>query len=271
MKALIGYSFILIVLGLVGLQIACHRWIKKITNSYFFWLGISIALLTWLCVFRFVPDWIRYANTVITDPSDMEQSNIISKAFFLDVCPFVSLVIPICLIVDPTRKAARSLCPISLLGAFFVIFVQMPTGTFEFTWEYIFTGYELYCFMHVTNLLLAIGVLLNTPRHGWKGTLATYGATLAMFVYIIIVAYSTGAKWHVSGVTLNDFIPDIGEYGAVTKIFNVPYQLMPLIFYPLGGLSFVLPIHLNDYVFKKTKTWYINPQYSNYWYEWYKI
>ncbi len=220
--------------------------------------------------FRFVPDWIRFANTNITDPGSQEQSNIISKAFFLDICPFVSFVLPICLIADPSRKAARAISPISILGAFFVIIIQIPQK-FIWSFEYIFVGDELFCFMHVINLWLAVGVLLNTPRNGWKGTLITYGATLGIYLYVIIVAYSTGAQWHVSGVTLKDFIPDAGEYGDVTRVFHIPYQYMPIVYYPLGALAILLLLHLNDYVFKRFKIWQIDPKFSGCWNKWYKI
>ncbi|MCQ3914793.1 MAG: DUF5378 family protein [Mycoplasmoidaceae bacterium] len=61
----------------------------------------------------------------------------------LDVCPLTGMLMPVLLIADPSRKAARSIAPLCLTGAFFTLFVAMPFNEdTAFTAHFIFIGNE---------------------------------------------------------------------------------------------------------------------------------
>lgn len=266
---------IFILLAIIVIMIVSHKWIKRFTNQYIFWLVISLILFTWLVAFRYAGHWIEvtngYINHTWTDPTTPEQSNAISKAFMLDVCPFCALLLPVSLIFDPSRKVARSISPVTLFGAAFVMCVQMPfNSNVELTARYIFYGDELYFFIHAVNILLPIGVLLNTPRFDKKGTIMSYSITAGMYIYFLIIAAITGCRWHTSGVTGWDFHPD-GEYAGVTHFFHLEskWYLMPIIYYPMGAAALIFPIHLCDYVFKRFKTFAYPEKRAKQWYNGY--
>lgn len=289
MNIVAGYGLDLIVVAIVVTLMVFHNKIKKITNSYFFWMGISVFLLIWYIVFRFAGYWGEYGQALhdgILRPQDYDNSFLISKALMLDICPLTGMLIPILLIADPTRIAARSISPICMVGAFFTLFCKMPfLENTEFTAQFIFIGdntWRLYFFMHAMNFMLAIGVLINTPRFGLKGTLMHYGITLALFLYIVICAYSTGCRWNCSGMVSNDFKYELefpgdhlGEYNIVGlafhTIFRINWRFAPIIYLPIGAILLFCFLHLNDYVFKRFKHFKYPDKYSGCWYNWYKI
>lgn len=262
---------ILIVIGMI----VCNHWIRKVTNCYFFWAIIAGFFLIWLFIFRFGPDISRFIHTPITDPSDIQQSIVISKAFMLDVCPFAAIGMCATLIFDPTRKIARSLAPIALIGgaitvcsvAFDESIHAALTAQFIFIGDPTNSGMKCYFIMHFIQVVLAVGVMLNTPRNGWKGTLGTLIIISAYYIYVAIVMAATGATWNVSGLSINDWLPE-GEYHYVAEIFNIPPKVCQIIGIPILGLVGCGLIALKDYVFDRGWFWYGNA-YSGKWYLWY--
>ncbi|MCQ3914791.1 MAG: DUF5378 domain-containing protein [Mycoplasmoidaceae bacterium] len=96
---------------------------------------------------------------------------IISRAFLLDVCPFSAFFLCVLLIVDPSRKIARSFAPIALIGGVITIF----SLTFDdmigarLTAQFIFFGDSpntCYFIMHFIQIVLSIGIMVNTPTNG---------------------------------------------------------------------------------------------------------
>lgn len=268
-----GFILTLITMVFVTLQIVCHRWIKKVTNCYLLWAIIGAFWFIWLCVFRFGPDWNRYTEAHITNPGEYNDSIIISKAFLLDVCPFAALGMCVSLIVDPSRKAARALSPIALIGgAITVVSVAFDESVgAELTAKFIFIGdgegMKCYFIMHFIQVVLSVGVMLNTPKHGWKGAAATFGIIVGFYCYVAIVMAATGCRWNVSGLNYNDWTHE-GEYHFVSEIFNIPVKACPWIGIPfliLVGCGFVA---LKDYVFSRGWFEYGNA-YSKHWYLWY--
>ncbi|MCQ2957014.1 MAG: DUF5378 domain-containing protein [Mycoplasmoidaceae bacterium] len=107
-----------------------------------------------------------------TDPGRYDQSVQISKAFLLDMCPFAALFMCVSLIADPTRKVARSFAPIALVGGLITIgslAFDGEGGIPELSAQYIFfgtQGNECYFIMHFIQIVLPVGVMLNTPKGG---------------------------------------------------------------------------------------------------------
>lgn len=254
-------------------MVVCNHWIKKVTNNYFFWAVIGAFWFIWLFVFRFGPDISRYINTKITDPTDYDQSLVISKALLLDVCPFAALAMCLSLVVDPTRKFARSLAPIAFIGGVITvcsIAFDDSVGA-ELTARFIFIGTDegmkCYFIMHFIQLVLAVGVMLNTPRNGWKGTLGTLIITVCYYSYVAIVMAATKVCWNVSGLSINDWLPG-GEYHYVPEIFNLSPRVCQAIGIPILALVGCGIIGIKDYVFDRGWFTYGNA-YSGKWYMWY--
>lgn len=92
-----------------------------------------------------------------------------SRAFLLDLCPMIGLVLPIFLIVDKSKNMAKILCPFSIIGSFITIFfvVSVNKDINANFWKYIFIGTYLNVlifFSHYINLLFAVFVLLNSKQ-----------------------------------------------------------------------------------------------------------
>ena len=103
-----------------------------------------------------------------------DDSIVISKAFMLDVCPFAAIGMCASLVFDPTRKVARSLAPIALIGGAITVCSVAFDDTIQatLTAQFIFIGapgddgMKCYFIMHFLQVVFAVGVMLNTPRNG---------------------------------------------------------------------------------------------------------
>ncbi len=271
-----GIVLIVITMLIVATQIVCNRWIKVVTNCYFFWLVLGVFWFIWLVVFKFAGDWQNYIKLVnegyFDDPGSYIQSVQISKAYLLDVCPFAALFICVSLIVDPTRKVARSFAPIALVGGLITIgslAFDGEGGVPELTAQYIFFGTEnneCYFIMHFIQIVLPVGVLLNTPKGGWKGWVLTLLMAILYYSYAGCVMAGTGCRWNCSGLSLNDW--ETGEYHFVSDIFKIPPEVCPYVGIPFLYIFASGIVALKDYVFSKGWFKYGNA-YSNKWYLWY--
>lgn len=266
-----GFVLTFLTIICVATQIISHRWVKKITNCYFFWLVIGTFWFIWLVVFRFGPDWSRYCNYKIIDPGAYQDSIVISKAFLLDACPFAALAICVALMFDPTRKAARAIAPISLLGGCITIFslaFDSDVGA-ELTAKFIFIGdsdNKCYFIMHFLMIVLSVGVMLNTPRYGWKGMLLSFMIGVLYYSYVGVVMAISGCAWNVSGLSINDWTS--GEYHMVSEIFNIPPKICPFVGIPVLFIAGFALAAIKDFVFNKNYFAYGNA-YSGRWFVWY--
>lgn len=239
---LAGFGLTLIALALVGIELFVNRYIRKVTNTYWFWLSVGALYLIYCVSISWVWHWKSLATAEIPWGTQLTpaQCYLVSYAFLLNICPFVNFAFCATLIADPTRKAARCVAPLAIVGSFFVlVFDIVMTDGAVWTWQYIFIGQwdrpTLHYSGHVVNLLIAIGVLMNTPKFGWKGTVAQFGFIAGFYIYVAIVAYSTGCQMYVSGVTARDFID--GQYDFFNRVFpNLPYLSMAIFFIGLFGL-----------------------------------
>jgi len=163
---------------------------------------------------------------------------------------------PILCMVDPSRKAAKHLAPVSLVAGFITIisFAFDTSLTDVLTARFIFIGISpnpCYFIMHFFQIVLAIGIMLNTPRYTWKGLLVSLGCSALLYTYVGICKSITGARWMVSGLDYNDWMSPEGEYHFVTEILHIPVKACPYIGIPFlngVGVGFVA---LKDFVFNK--------------------
>lgn len=267
--------FILFPLILVAGEIVAHRWIKKVTNMYWFWLGISVAYLIYVIAVAWVPHWNQYAHMVFVPGEKWLQSGeskIISDIFLLNICPFMNFALPICLIADPSRKSARGFAPLAIIGSVFVLFLDTPffsTWT-ERTWQFIFLGNkgqnDLYFMGHLINLLMAIGVLLNTPKFGWKGGVISFGQIGGFYLYVAIAKTITRCNFFTSGLSVGDYTSD-GNYGIFESLgIGMPWA--PIIFF-VGLITLIAGIILLFDFCKRNHYKYGNKP-SDCWWQWYE-
>lgn len=267
-----GWVLLIITLSIATAMITCNRWIKKITNFYFLWLGISLFALIWLFVFRFLPDIQKYESLLNTsfDPTTYDNSKIISRAFLLDFCPFLVVLLLISLIADPSRKVARSIAPIGVLAGGLVMIVQPGYAPVELTAQYIFLGVggnACYFIMHFILFIFSLGVMLNTPKGGLPSLGLTTGIAAIFYIYVAIMMSITKCNWFVSGLSLNDW-SSIGNYRVLTQFTGIPYYYCPILGFPLM-IGAVIGIDcLKNFVFNKSWWAYGNAR-SNKWYAWY--
>lgn len=245
--------------------IVLHRWTKKIAKYYWFWAIISVAYILYLL---FAAGWFEEYSTMAsgkiwTLDYDGQQNNL-SNVFCTHICHFCAFTVPVCLLIDPSRKAARAFSPISFLGSFAVIFISFPAGQSnpELSPQWFFGSYYLY---HLFNLLIALGVFLNTPKYEWKGYIQHFIAFGIMYAWICLWSGVFGIKHHASGVNLWDF--QDGDYGYVTKLLGVTPQLGQIIFFIIFPL---LTFAISVIVDVTKRGWY---KYGNYstknWIVWY--
>jgi len=265
-----GLGLALICVLIVILQFGLHKWTKKVRNYYFYWAGIATFMLIWVLIYKFIPNWQRYASRIL-DPTSYSDCHIISNAFLLDACPASVIIMSILLIVDPTRKAARSFAPIALLGGAMITLIQMPFfDEAEWSLRFIFMGTSLnpcYFLYHAYNMIISIGVMLNTPKFKLRGYLACVACYGTYYSYVAIVAAITGCQYFVSGLNLNDWT-SMGQYHIVAEILHCsPQVAMPLglIALPLVASGFIA---INDYAFHRW-IWRYGNAYSGKWYRWY--
>lgn len=268
-----GFGLVLITIFIVVAMIVAHKWIKKVTNCYFLWLAIGAFCFAWLLVFRFVPDWIKYTNYVnagYLDPGTYENSNTISRAWLLDACPFAGLTMCVLIMADPTRKAARSFAPIALVGGIITIASLMADESAQLNAQFIFFGdsvNECYFFLHFIQIVIPVGIMLNTPKGGWRAWVLCLLMALVYYSYVAIAKTFTKADWFVSGLSINDW--ESGEYYAVHEIFSfIPLNVIPFIGIPFLYIVASGFMALKDYVFNRGWFTYGNAK-SEKWYLWY--
>jgi len=268
---LAGLGLAIMCLVLIAGQLVAHKFIKKVTNTYWFWLGIGLFCLIWLLVFRFVPAWQRYMEATNLDGRYYSDAFVISKAWELDICPFMGLFMTVSVVVDPTRKLARTAAPLALIGGILIVFIQMPFDDMaEFTAHFIFLGDEpnnCYFFLHAVNLFFSIGVMLNSPKYTWKGWASCAALAALYYSYVLIARHALGCEWFVSGTHINDWTPQ-GEYFKVAEILNCSPQVAMGVGFPFCICVCSGFIALNDYVFKSGWFRYGN-KYSGIWWAWY--
>lgn len=272
-----GLITTIICFGGAATIICCNKYIKKVTNCYFFWVAIAVACLIYFITCRFSISWKAYADALATGTitvngtvfefsgSTYEGAQIISRALLFDFCPFFGMLTPILLIVDPSRKAARSVAPILLLGTLFTctfgFLTESKMSLDPYWWFHGEAGWELYVGLHLVNLWLAVGILCNTPKFEFEGYLIMLGCVAFYIAYILILKTVTGCELATSGLSYRDWIINKGldeqmhngTYYPITKIFGGnPYVAMGLT-WPTEIFLFSGIVALWDKVFKKHK------------------
>ncbi len=247
--SLTAFAIVLIILvaAICGLQVFVHPYIKKFTNYYVFWLVISILGLIYFVFGRWMWDCMgaqRYLSTgeilpYYSDPGiDVGPWDDFfkSKSMLTDLCPFFFLGMCISLICDRSRKIASFFCGPAIIGTIFTYagMVFNADNLVAINAEFIFLGrppYRMMFILHFLNLVIAVGIWLNTPSLKWKTFLWTNVTTFSFYLYVIIMAYSFDINHFVSGMKPGDWAEG-GDYYVIGIIFKgIPFPY--IIFIPL--------------------------------------
>ncbi|XQP55268.1 MAG: DUF5378 family protein [Mycoplasmoidaceae bacterium] len=254
-----GLTYVLIALAIVTTIVFVNHKIKFVTNSYWFWLAVGGFCFIWVLANRFIPDWINYwqnHDIAYADPGNINNSKIISRAFMLDACPCFFSLLCISLIADPSRRMARIFAPIALVGGTITLCgtIAMNQGDINaiFDARYLFFGIgteKCYFIMHFMQLVLGVGVLLNTPKSGWRVWIVSLGSFAVYICYVEIMMAATGCAWFTTGLSQNDYT-SLGEYHIVNDVTGADPKYCPLILLPfLMALGFVFGCVLKNFVF----------------------
>jgi len=212
-------------------------------------------------VFRFADQFSSYwSHGPFNNPGSYTESEIISRGLLLDLCPFCGFFMPILLMVDPTRKAAKVLAPTSFLAGLTTILSLAGDRDAVLTAQYIFIGVSpnpCYFIMHFLQIVLAVGVILNTGKYTWKGYLWGIGCTLSIYAYVGFARLATGASWFVSGLSYNDW-SSTGEYHAVAEILHWNPKVCPYICLPIMWAIGSSECAVKDYLMHRGWFWYGN-------------
>ncbi|XQP55562.1 MAG: DUF5378 family protein [Mycoplasmoidaceae bacterium] len=275
-----GTTYFLLMIGLGTAMIFLNHKILKITNLYWFWMAIAIVCFLWVFANRFVPDWIDYwknHKAIYGDPTTMDNSKTISRAFMLDACPCFFSMLMISLIADPSRRVARILAPIALIGGLIslgTIITDNNIDTENARWsaEYIFFGIgkeRCYFIMHWCQFMVACGVLLNTPTSGWRVWLSSLGSFFVYLGYVGIVMAITKCSWFCTGLALNDYSSPNGEYHIVADAFGLkPGHYLPcpfILITILSAMGLLVGGVAHDYVFTSKWIWKYGNTRTNDW------
>lgn len=275
-----GLVYVLIVLAIVITITFTNHKMRKVTNMYWFWMAIAAFCFIWVLSFRFIPDWIKYwqnHSTIYSDPSSYHNSEMISRAYLLDACPCFFAMLCVSLIADPSRRMARLLAPIALVGGLITIgsiVAKCNDNMLDSHWDayWLFIGYgteKCYFIMHTMQILLSVGVLLNTPKSGWRVWLVSVGAFGVYLAYVAIVMAISGCAWFTTGLSPNDYIQWTGEYQGeyhiIKDLTGFPNHLCPLVLIPLlTAFGLTIGCVLKNFVFcrwiwsygnEKSKDW----------------
>ena len=217
-------------------------------------------------------------NQVLEGQTIYRASFLISKTFLLDLCPFMGLIFPICIIISgPSLKIARTIAPIAFFGGMITIYFGCAFDELDGASlpEYIFKGVfpnHLYFLLHFVILMLGWIVYLNSPRFTWKSVLGIHIFLIGYLLYVFIFVKVYGLTNNVTGEAYGDWFatPDgYAQYGSVSSFINLDYPAIMWVSYLLVW-SFLMTmivlkhfltfnhlyklnfINLNIYWYKKT-------------------
>lgn len=165
------------------------------------------------------------------------SSVLVSKAFLLDMCPFMCLCLALSFIVDKHKKAIKVIAPWAIFGGAItlfggVLFSELPPHLS--LGEYIFVGQtspnnRLYFIMHFYLFVFGIIGLVSAKRFSINDFLYSCLYASLYLIYVKIMVIYTHCEWNATGMVANDWYR--GEYRAV-------YEVLQLSFPAIQGVSY---------------------------------
>lgn len=240
---------------------AIHPLMRKITNSYLFWILYSCLCLGLFIGFRYAHDVNWLISTWKTSYQDVESIQI-SKVFLLDICPASFVALHIVLLANPSRRIAQYIAPTCIFGGILTITGQItfdPNAAWSV--KYLFYGFapnQGYFLLHFLNVVSGVLVLCNTPKPQKTTYLYTTASLLIYFWYIclIIVCFGNKITDHVTGLLKDDWVNG-GEYSVVSDILKINW-IGCLILMATFSYGVIELLFLPQFFIQKIKYWKID-------------
>lgn len=234
----IGFILIPLMTVFIIILLGINHKIRIVTTNYYFYMANSIVFLIYFCIVRWFKDIGRWIDWLQGENFSINRSVIISKAFLLDLCPFIALAFPISLIADKTRNLAKILALFGIVGPGVTLYGQILFQWTDAPWEYIF-GNQLYFSMHCWVFIFSFLVLQNSTNFSWKEFIGAHIFIIIYFSYVLIFVYGFSVNQNVTGLAEHDWSAS-GQYHTVSKIFNLDFPWAPIICFSLVWLWVVL-------------------------------
>ncbi len=256
-----------------------NKYIKVVTSSYYFYLIVSIGLIIYFVAGRWGNNIYSYNHTDLESlkkVSVYSYSVAVSKAFLLDMCPFMAFFIPVSLIFDKSRSIAKVLALLGLTGGLVTIFGGMGSAELEgVAWyTFVFLGQginKLYFIMHYWMVIMSVLVILNSrtyTRWSWAGI---HAVTIAFFAYVYIIVISFGITNNATGIVKGDWYGEYAQYASLANILNIPFPWIPVVCYMIVYICVMFLMYIKTHFTKDEKLfagnydpWYKNNMYYRY-------
>ncbi len=279
----VGGILLLITSSSIILLMISQRWLKKLYSSYWFVFIFSVAFLLYFFIFRYsinIEEFLEIKDHLQIVKSDYpyEYSFRYSKILLLDMCPLISVLLPISLIIDKTRNTSKVLSLFGFLGGFITIFFSMSTVN-EISvplWKYIFIGegvnYIMFYF-HYLMLLLSLIVLMNSKRFTKWSVLGTLLFATLFICYVLGISSTKGIECNVTGLRKGDWVnPHIGkywysQYESLQNATGFIYQINIVFWYLIATVIIILEMFIkNKFTMDNTKKiWWKNLEKIDSW------
>lgn len=246
----IGITLLLITTLSLLIIFIFNKYLKIVLRSYWFYSIFSILFLVYFILLRYADN----VETLINSKMKLIQffdpysySFIYSKVLLLDLCPMISILLPLSLIFDKTRNIAKVLSLFGIIGGFITIYgnmilikqINIPL------WEFILIGEQPNALMfssHFLILILSIVVILNSTcytKWSFSGVIVFF---VAFISYVLIISSILDIQCNTTGLQPGDWYDPndnwfwYSQYGNLYKLIPLSYEFCIVFWYTIAGI-----------------------------------
>ncbi|MGL6125354.1 MAG: DUF5378 family protein [Metamycoplasmataceae bacterium] len=240
----------------------------KIFNNYYVMAFSGIIFFVYFWVIRYHEDVTNLINGTFlingehSNNLEANTGNIrVSKAFLLDLCPFIALLISIMWTFDRERAFLKVLAPYAFFGGVVTIFGQISQEgvgasnnlyVVTTSWDFIF-GNEGYFLMHYFSIIFGLIILMNSKGFGLYGIGGAVAFPMVYFSYVMIIVTQFNVTQNATGLVEGDWTEN-GQYATVWKIFGeLPFPYITILCYSLVAVYIFLWIYLRNILIFENK------------------
>lgn len=260
MESNLGFYLSVFTLFSIMVILFFNKGFNKAFNNYYILAIAGIIFFLYFWIIRYQEDITNlinetsFVNGKFNSSLDSNPGNIkVSKAFLLDLCPFIAMFMSILLTFDRNRIILKTIAPYAFFGGAVTIFGQiMQEGVgdsnnfYQVTssWDYIF-GNEGYFLMHYFSIIFSLIILMNSKGFGMKGIIGTVIFPLIYFAYVMIIVTQFNVTQNATGLVEGDWI--YGQYSKVWIIFGrLPFPYITILCYSLVAIYIFIWIFLRN-------------------------
>lgn len=233
---------IIIPIVAVSLILLVHYFFYDLTKKYYYLAFISLFIIVYFLIFRYIPDLQYLIKKHIYDLKNIntyQYSFYFSKALLLDMCPLLTFLIPFTLILDKSKNIAKCLAPVGLIGAVITLFggviLDQDDTIKNLEWKdfykYLFLGIandessnRIYFLMHLFLLCISLLTLLNAKQYTKWSIIGTIIFFIGYLIYAIVLIKTLSITNNVSGLVKEDW------YGIYYNQYGAVYNFLPISF-----------------------------------------